>query len=58
MRSLDELFRTFWSRPQYQRLFLAFTVGLGLACAARVSDPSPVEETISVVEESPAAALR
>ena len=58
MKSLDELFRAFWSRPHYQRLFLAFTVGLGLACAARVSDPNPVEETISVVEEAPEAPLR
>lgn len=55
MNSIDELIRAFWSRPQYQRLFLAFTVGLGLACAARVSDPSPVEETISVVEPAPGA---
>ena len=52
MKPLNELVRAFWSRPQYQRLFLAFTVGLGLACAARVSDPTPVEETISVVEDA------
>ena len=58
MKFFDELFRALWARPQYQRLFLAFTVGLGLACAARVSDPNPVEETISVVEEAPAATLR
>ena len=55
MKSFDELFRAFWARPQYQRLFLAFTVGLGLACAARVSDPA-VEETISVVETTTAPA--
>lgn len=56
MNSIDELIRAFWSRPQYQRLFLAFTVGLGLACAARVSDPGPVQETISVVETEPVSA--
>ena len=37
MNSFDELLRTFWSRPAYQRVFLAFTVGLFLSCAARVS---------------------
>ena len=41
MNSFDELLRTFWSRPAYQRVFLAFTVGLFLSCAARVSQAQP-----------------
>ncbi len=36
--NFDSMFRTFLSRPTYQRLFMAFTVGLFLSCAARVSD--------------------
>ena len=49
MNSFDELLRTFWSRPAYQRVFLAFTVGLFLSCAARVSQaqPEPVAHTAS-----------
>jgi len=35
---LDEILRAFWQRPVYQRLFLAFTVGLFLSCAARVAE--------------------
>ena len=41
MNSFDERLRTFWSRPAYQRVFLAFTVGLFLSCAARVSQAQP-----------------
>ena len=37
----DSLLRTFLSRPSYQRLFMAFTVGLFLSCAARVSEAQP-----------------
>jgi hypothetical protein len=36
--NFDDLLRAFWQRPVYQRLFLAFTVGLFLSCAARVAD--------------------
>ena len=39
--NLDSLLRTFLSSPTYQRLFMAFTVGLFLSCAARVSDAQP-----------------
>jgi len=35
---LDDILRAFWQRPVYQRLFLAFTVGLFLSCAARVAE--------------------
>lgn len=34
----DELLRAFWARPTYQRVFLAFTVGLFLACSARMAE--------------------
>ncbi|HKG95897.1 MAG TPA: hypothetical protein VKA84_28555 [Gemmatimonadaceae bacterium] len=37
MNPLEELARVFWSRPAYQRYFMAFTVGLFLSCAARAS---------------------
>lgn len=37
MNPFEELFRVLWSRPAYQRYFMAFTVGLFLSCAARVS---------------------
>jgi hypothetical protein len=37
----DSLFRTFLQRPGLQRLFMAFTVGLFLSCAARVSEAQP-----------------
>ena len=39
--NLDSLIRTYLSRPTYQRLFMAFTVGLFLSCAAKVSEAQP-----------------
>lgn len=39
--NFDSMLRTFLSRPTYQRLFMAFTVGLFLSCAARVSEAQP-----------------
>ena len=42
--NLDSLIRTYLSRPTYQRLFIAFTVGLFLSCAARVSEAQPVAD--------------
>jgi hypothetical protein len=36
--NLDDILRTFWARPIYQRLFLAFTVGLFLSCGARMAE--------------------
>ncbi len=41
--SFDSLLRTFLERPTYQRLFMAFTVGLFLSCAARVSEAQPAQ---------------
>ena len=43
MNPLDDLLRVFWSRPGYQRVFLAFSVGLMLSCAARVAQAQPAE---------------
>lgn len=37
MNPFEEIVRVIWSRPAYQRYFMAFTVGLFLSCAARVS---------------------
>ena len=37
MDFLDSILKAFWERPSYQRVFLAFTVGLFLSCAARVA---------------------
>jgi hypothetical protein len=34
---MDEIFQFFARRPVAQRLFLAFTVAMFLACAAQVS---------------------
>jgi hypothetical protein len=45
--NFDSLFRTFLERPIYQRLFMAFTVGLFLSCAARVSEAQPRPATPS-----------
>jgi hypothetical protein len=36
--TLDDILRTFWARPIYQRFFLAFTVGLFLSCGARIAE--------------------
>ena len=43
--NFDDLIQTFWKRPVYQRLFLAFTVGLFLSCAARMAGAAPAPET-------------
>lgn len=37
MDFFDSILKAFWERPSYQRIFLAFTVGLFLSCAARVA---------------------
>ena len=39
--NFESVLRTFFQRPIYQRLFMAFTVGLFLSCAARVSEAQP-----------------
>jgi hypothetical protein len=50
MNSFDDLLRAFWSRPAYQRIFLAFTVGLFLSCAARVSQAQPEPSAPAAIE--------
>jgi hypothetical protein len=49
---LDRLVRVFFERPIYQRLFLAFTLGLFISCSiqmagaetnvTRITSPAPV----------------
>ena len=39
---LDRLARAFFERPIYQRLFLAFTLGLFISCSVHVAGASPV----------------
>lgn len=39
--NIDLILRAFFERPTYQRLFMAFTVGLFLSCSARVSEAQP-----------------
>jgi hypothetical protein len=51
--NLDSLIRTYLSRPTYQRLFMAGTVGLVLSCAARVSEAPPAADATAT---QPAAA--
>lgn len=53
--NLDSLLRTFLSRPGYQRLFMAFTVGLFLSCAARVSEAQPRAGHAAAAPPSPVA---
>jgi hypothetical protein len=53
--NIDSLIRTFLSRPTYQRLFMAFTVGLFLSCAARVSEAQPVGGAVAFVGARSAA---
>ena len=45
--NFDDLIQTFWKRPVYQRLFLAFTVGLFLSCAARMAGAAPAPQAQS-----------
>ena len=47
--NLQDLLRVLWARPQYQRLFLAFSVGLMLACAARVATGPVAPTTVTLL---------
>ena len=53
MNPFEELVRVIWSRPAYQRYYMAFTVGLFLSCAARVSQA----EARGAQSPAPAAGL-
>lgn len=55
--NIDSLIRTFLSRPTYQRLFMAFTVGLFLSCAARVSEAQPGGAALSGGERGAASTV-
>jgi len=50
--NFDRLLRTFRERTVYQRLVLAFTVGLFLSCAARVADAEAAGGSAAVGEAS------
>ncbi len=49
----DSLIRNFLERPKLQRLFMAFTVGLFLSCAARVSEAQPHADAPSSAAGAP-----
>ena len=49
--SFDNLLRAFVERPVYQRLFLAFTLGLFISCGAKMAGatpPPPPDASVSV----------
>jgi len=52
---LDRLVRLFFERPVYQRLFLAFTLGLFVSCSVKMAgaQPSVTHVTSSVPTASP-----
>lgn len=45
---LDRLVRMFFERPVYQRLFLAFTLGLFISCGVRVAGATPVVSHVTI----------
>ncbi|MFL5575205.1 MAG: hypothetical protein ACJ79S_04480 [Gemmatimonadaceae bacterium] len=52
----DELLRAFWARPTYQRVMLAFTVGLFLACSARMAESGAARDAAASARVSGSAA--
>ena len=54
MNPIEELARVIWSRPAYQRYFMAFTVGLFLSCAARASKADAQTATPTAVSAAAA----
>jgi hypothetical protein len=44
---LDRAIRRFFERPAYQRLFLAFTLGLFISCSVKMAgaEPSVTQDT-------------
>jgi hypothetical protein len=49
MNNLDELFRVFLSRPLYQRIFLAFTLGAFMSCSMKVAQETPEPQIVGFV---------
>jgi hypothetical protein len=45
---LDRLTRVFFERPVYQRLFLAFTLGLFFSCSVRMAGAAPVVSHVTI----------
>ena len=54
---LDDLIRAFWDRPVYQRVFLAFTVGVFLACSARMAEANVQGRSGGLLSDSVPAAV-
>ena len=52
---LDRLVRLFFERPVYQRLFLAFTLGLFISCSVKVAG---AEESVTHITASVPPASR
>jgi hypothetical protein len=50
----DRLVRRFFERPVYQRLFLAFTLGLFISCSVKMAGATP---RVIDVTARPSAAL-
>lgn len=44
--NLDRIVRLFFERPVYQRLFLAFTLGLFISCSVKMAG---AEENVTAV---------
>ena len=47
----DRLVRVFFERPIYQRLFLAFTLGLFISCSVKMAGAEPSVTHVTVVDE-------
>jgi hypothetical protein len=44
---LDRLVRRFFERPIYQRLFLAFTLGLFISCSVKMAGAAPAVMSVT-----------
>lgn len=49
---LDRLVRLFFERPVYQRLFLAFTLGLFISCSVKMAGAEPVTHVTNAVSST------
>jgi hypothetical protein len=50
---LDRLVRVFFERPVYQRLFLAFTLGLFISCSVKMAG---AQTSVTQITAPPSAA--
>lgn len=56
--SFESILRAFLERPLYQRLFLAFTLGLFISCSARMAGAEPAPAGVAPHAAAPAALFR